>query len=81
MLFQNFWNLKQKGRREILKENSEVSFNRRLSVTERLKFIKYTLERSIYSVYNYYRVSRPIIRYYIKKGRINAGYKKHYYIA
>ena len=44
-----------------------VSFDRRLSVAEKLKVIKYTEERGIHAVTNYYNVSRPAIRYWIKE--------------
>ena len=44
-----------------------ISFNRRLSASEKLKIIKYAEERSNYTAYNYYGVSRPTIRYWIKE--------------
>ena len=44
-----------------------MSFNRRLSIAEKLTIIKYTEERSIYVASNYYVVSRHTIRYWIKK--------------
>ena len=46
--------------------NSAVSFNKRLSVTEKIK-ITYTEERSIHYTSNYYRVSRYTMRYWIKE--------------
>ena len=69
-----YWYLKQKGDEEkITKKNSKVSFNRRLSVAEELKYIKYAEERIIYAESNYFGVSRPTIRYWIKENwRINA---------
>ena len=51
---------------KIPKKNSTVSFKRRLSVDEKIKVIPYTKEWSIHSVFNYYRVSRPTIRCWIK---------------
>ena len=54
---------------KILKKNSTVSFNRRLSVDEKLKIIIYVEERSVHVVFNYYGVSRPTIRYWIKEKR------------
>ena len=47
-------------------KNSTVSFNRRLSVAEKLRIIKYT-EKSIHAAFNYYRVPRPTIKYWIKE--------------
>ena len=42
-----------------------VSFDRRLYVAEKLKVIKYTEERGIHAVSNYYEVSRLTIRNWI----------------
>ena len=57
---------KHGGRREIPKNDSTVSFNWKLSGAEELKIIKYAEESNIHSASNYYRVSRPTIRYWIK---------------
>ena len=43
-----------------------VSFIRKPSGAEELKIIKYAEERNIHAASNYYRVSRPTIRYWIK---------------
>ena len=48
---------------EIPKKNYTVSFNRKLSVVEKLKIIKCTEERSIHAASNYYRVSKSTVRY------------------
>ena len=52
---------------EIPKKNYTVSFNRKLSVVEKLKIIKCTEERSIHAASNYYRVSKSKVRYKIKE--------------
>ena len=54
-------------RREHSLKNSTVSFNRRLSATEKLKIIKHTEERSIHATSNYYEVSWPTINTTLKK--------------
>ena len=53
---------------KILKRNSTVSFNRRLSIYEKLKY-KYAKEWSIHVAFNYYEGSKPTIRYWIKEKR------------
>ena len=49
------------------KMNYTVSFNRRLSVAEKLRFIKYAEENIIHVASNYYEVSKTRVRYWIKK--------------
>ena len=53
-------------KKKIPKKNSTVSFNGRLSVAEKLK-ITNTEERSIHYASNYYGISRPTMRYWIKE--------------
>ena len=63
-----FWYLnKTGGRRKIPKRNSTIFLNGRLSVAKKLNFIKYTEERNLHAASNYYGVSRPTIRYWIKE--------------
>ena len=52
---------------KIPKKNSSVSYERRLSVAEKLKIIKYTEKRIIHVASNYYEVSIPKIKYRIKE--------------
>ena len=52
---------------KIPKHKPHTSFNRRLSVAERLKIIKYTEEIFIHASSNLYGVSRTIIRYRMKE--------------
>ena len=53
--------------KKISKTKSTISFNRRLSVAEKLIIIKYAEERSIHAASNYYGVSRLTLRYWIKE--------------
>ena len=46
-----------------------TAFNRRLSVAEKLKIIKYAEENSIHASSNLYGVSRTIIRYWMEGRR------------
>ena len=64
MILQNIdiLNKNLRKRRRILNKNSIVSFNRRLSVAENLKIIKYAEEKRIHVVSNYFGVSKPTIR-------------------
>ena len=52
---------------EKIKEKPHTSFNRRLSVAEKLKIIKYVEENSIHASSNLYGLSRTIIRYWMKE--------------
>ena len=47
-----------------------VSFSKRQSETDKLKVIKYSEERSIQAVFNYYAFSRPTIRYLMKENEV-----------
>ena len=58
---------------EIPLENSTVSFNKRLSVAEKLNVIKYAEKRTIHVASIYYGVLRPAIGYWIKEKKINIG--------
>ena len=48
---------------KIHKNNSAVSFNRRLYEAEKSKIINYIEEKSIHSASNYHGISRLTIRY------------------
>ena len=48
------------------KVNPWISFNRRFSVAEKLKVIKYTEENSLHAASNLYGISRKAIRYWIR---------------
>ena len=52
---------------KIPKQKPHASFNRRLSVAEKLNIIKYAEENSIHASSNLYGVSRTIIRYWMKQ--------------
>ena len=58
---------KTRGIRENSLKNSTVSPTWELSVAEKLKAINYAKERIIHTASNYYGVSRPTIRYWIKE--------------
>ena len=50
---------------KISRQKHDTSFNRRLSIAEKLKIIKYA-ENSIHASSNLYGVSRTIIRYWVE---------------
>ena len=52
---------------KIPKQKPPTCFNRRLSISEKLKIIKYAEENSIRASSNLYGVSRIIIKYWIKE--------------
>ena len=52
---------------KIPNQKPDTSFNRRLSVAEKLEIIKYAEENSIHASSNLYDVSITIIRYWIKE--------------
>ena len=52
---------------KIPNQKPDTSFNRRLSVAEKLEIIKYPEENSIHALSNLYDVSITIIRYWIKE--------------
>ena len=52
---------------KIPKKNFLISFERRLSVAEKLKIIKYAEKRIIHVASNYYEVSIPTIKCRIKE--------------
>ena len=49
------------------KANPCISFNRRFSVAEKLKVIKYAEENSLHVALNLYGISRQAIRYWIRE--------------
>ena len=49
------------------KVNPWISFNRRFSVAEKLKVIKYAEENSLHAATNLYGISRQAIRYWIRE--------------
>ena len=57
-----YWYL-NKNERRILKKNSTISFNRRLSVAEKLKTFKYAEERSIHAASNLwsFKINKKIL--------------------
>ena len=56
--------IKLEGDENITKMNSTISFNRRLSVDDELKYIKYAEEISIHVAFNYNEVFGHTIRYW-----------------
>ena len=56
------------------KANPCISLNRRFSVTEKFKVIKYAEENSLHAASNLYGISRQAIRYWIwEKWRAQEG--------
>ena len=49
------------------KANSCISFNRRFTVAEKLKVIKYAEENSLHDASDLYGISRQAIRYWIQE--------------
>ena len=49
------------------KANSCISFNRRFSVAEKLKVIKYAKENTLHAASNLYGISRQAIRFWIRE--------------